>query len=60
MGASSRRARAALALVAFLAIFPRVAHAKPADLEDPDLCDVDNGARFPRPDRLPAQNPSRA
>ena len=58
MGASSRRARAALAVVAFLAIFPRVAFAKPADLEDPDLCDVDNGARLPRPDRLPAQNPT--
>ena len=30
--------------------FSRVAHAKPADLEDPDLCDVDNGARpTPRP-----------
>jgi hypothetical protein len=57
MGASQRRARAALAFVAFLAIFPRVAFAAHEDLTD-DLCGNTNGARLPRPARLPAQNRS--
>lgn len=59
MGASWRRARAALAVVAFLAIFPRVAFAQQVDLAlADDLCGNTNGARLPRPARLPAQNRS--